>query len=41
MNGDKIIKLILKPIELGFKESYTFSGRPYPADEKASEEIFN
>jgi len=39
MEGDKLTKVTLKPIELGFDLPRTFKGLPYEADEKATSDI--
>ncbi len=41
MNGDKLTKLVLKPIELGFGKSNPLYGLPYPAGRQASKELFD
>ena len=35
-----LTKAQMKPVELGFEKSRTFKGIPYPADEKATKEIY-
>ncbi|MEA4849587.1 MAG: CapA family protein [Clostridiaceae bacterium] len=39
--GETLIKLILKPIELGFERSFALKGLPHEADEAAANEIFS
>lgn len=39
--GENLTKLVIKPIELGFKKSFALKGLPHEADTEVSKEIFN
>lgn len=39
--GDTLLSLVLKPIELGFEKSFELKGLPHDADEETTNEIFS